>query len=146
MADINRASKDIHPIIKAELVASDGDTELPSKLTQFICCANCKNLFVWFKIVNPQWVNQSGMSAIKFHLKSTVQMLRKTLWGFLWGYFEYTVGMGIPMGVISEVLWVWVWYGNRKSRPTAALLHLHLFLHCDAAQGCNHNFFHTGEH
>ena len=61
--------KDVHASIKAVVIPSDDGTELSSRLAPFLCCDNCRKLFVWFRMVNKEWVNQSGMSAIKIHLR-----------------------------------------------------------------------------
>ncbi|KAH9503610.1 hypothetical protein Btru_066970 [Bulinus truncatus] len=29
-------------------------------LAPFLCCAKCKNLYSWYKLINEKWVNQSG--------------------------------------------------------------------------------------
>ena len=29
-------------------------------LAPFLCCAKCKTLYSWYKLINEKWVNQSG--------------------------------------------------------------------------------------
>lgn len=56
-------SDTINPSIRSVVFDED------EKLAPFLCCALCKNLFVWYKHDGNKWVNQSGMASIKVHLR-----------------------------------------------------------------------------
>ena len=41
-----------------------------SILAPFLCCAKCKTLYNWYKLINGKWVNQSGYGvAIQHSIK-----------------------------------------------------------------------------
>lgn len=60
---IKAVQVDISPVAE-----SSGDDKKPL-LAPFLYCDACKKLFLWFKKTRGQWVNQSGVSAIKRHLE-----------------------------------------------------------------------------
>ena len=44
-------------------------------LTPFVCCAKCKTLCSWYKLVNEKWVKQSGYGVAIQHSKNVVLLL-----------------------------------------------------------------------
>lgn len=58
--------------IPVSAVKSPSDSVRGIKVTEdqyapFLCCKNCKKLFIWFKETNGKWVNQSGYNHAKEH-------------------------------------------------------------------------------
>ena len=51
-----------------------------SVLAPFLCCAKCKMLYTWYKLINGKWVNQSGYRvAIQHSMKCASGNIKRYL-------------------------------------------------------------------
>ena len=53
--------------IKSSIVDVKAVKLSKSILAPFLCCAKCKMLYTWYKLINGKWVNQSGYRVATQH-------------------------------------------------------------------------------
>lgn len=78
-------------IVKQQLHSSIRAIQLEDdKLAPYLCCAECKNTFVWYKfeLLNKKWVNQSGINSVKTHITDNCKRAPCSSMGSIAKHFE----------------------------------------------------------